>query len=300
MNKFDKLLKSINAFIEKADDDISEDVSDFPGLENLQKIVDDFETDIASLLRDQKQMYVDELKAFVSKNDKETLESYLVYMRNDLFSSDEFADEFGEKAASFLESTVEELASAMMNSIDPDIPLEVLSKYTTDWITNWSKDLADIMELTTHTALENELLSAIEDGESIADVELRMKDMPEFNRSRARTTARTEILTASSHAHYESFKQSPSVIGKRWKHSGGKNINPREAHIAMDGVVVEVDEYFRVDGEEGLYPRDVSFSAKNRVHCGCTIGPEVDESISRLSKEEKEDIRQEVLDEMNS
>jgi uncharacterized protein with gpF-like domain len=127
-----------------------------------------------------------------------------------------------------------------------------------------------------------------------------MKDMPQFDRKRARATARTEILTASSQAHYESFSQSPAVVGKKWKHSGTKKITPREAHMAMDGVVVGVDDYFYVDGEAGLYPRDVNFSAKNRVNCGCTIGPEVDESITGLSKEEKEQLRQEALEGMNN
>lgn len=300
MSKFDKLLKSINSFIDKADDDISEDASDFPGLEDLQATVDDFEADIASLLRDQKKRYVDEFKSFVSKDDKETIEAYLAYIKKDMFAADEFAEEFGEKAASFLDSTVEDLARAMMESIDPDIPLRVLSKSTTDWINRWSMDLADIMEVSTHKALEDNLLTAIEEGESIADVELRMKNMSQFDRNRARVTARTEILTASSRAHYESFKQSPSVTGKQWKHSGGKKITPRESHVAMDGTVIELDEYFVVDGEEGLYPRDVTFSAKNRANCGCALGPQVDESISRLSKEEKEEIRQEVLEEMNA
>jgi len=29
----------------------------------------------------------------------------------------------------------------------------------------------------------------------------------------------------------------------------------------MDGVVVGVDEYFFVDGEFGIYPRNITFSA---------------------------------------
>jgi len=300
MSKIEKLIKSINSFITKADDDVTDGVPDFPALDKIPELVEDFETAIASLLRRQRKWLIDEFNAFVSKDDKVVIEAFLAYLKNDLFAADDFAEEFGDEAASFLQSTVEELAKAMMDSLDPDIPFELMSKRTTDWIKAWSTDLADIMQLHTHEALEGELLQAIEMGESIADVELRMKDMPQFDRKRARATARTEILTASSQAHYESFSQSPAVVGKKWKHSGSKKINPRETHMAMDGVVVGVDEYFLVDGEEGLYPRDVSFSAKNRVNCGCVMGPDVDESITGLSKEEKEQLRQEALDEMNS
>jgi uncharacterized protein with gpF-like domain len=302
MQKIDKLIKSLNDFIAKAEDEeekLEDIVSDFPGLENLSKIVEDYEKSIAKLLRTQRKWFLDEFQGFVSKSDKETLEAFLVYLTNDLFAADKFAEEFGEETTEFLKMTIEELARLMMDSIDKDVPFEVLSKRTTDWIRSWSRDLADLMQLKTHEGLERELLQAIEEGESIADVELRIKDMPEFNRNRARATARTEILTASSQAHYESFKQSPAVVMKKWKHSGSKKNNPRETHVAMDGVEIPVDDFFYVDGEAGLYPRDPNFSAKNRVNCGCALSPVVDREILGLSKEEKEAIRQEVLNEMS-
>lgn len=300
MNKIERLLKNLNEFIKKEDDDIADLVTDFPGLEKLQDLVEEYEKIVAGLLREQRKWYLDALDTFVSKSDTITLEAFLLYLKGDLFAADDFADEFGNETASFLQLTTEELAKVMMESIDPDVIFEVLSGRTTNWIKNWSTDLADIMELNTHKALEKELLDAITNGDSIADVELRMKDMPQFDRNRARATARTEILTASSRAHWESFMQSPSVIMKKWKHSGTKNIDARETHIAMDGVEIPVDDYFLVDGEEGLFPRDPSFSPKNRVNCGCALGPVVDEDILRFTKEEKEAMRQEVLEELAS
>ncbi|NBJ68900.1 MULTISPECIES: ADP-ribosyltransferase [Clostridia] len=300
MHKIDKLIKSLNDFIAKVDDEenIEDVVPDFPGLDKLPAIIEDYERTVARLLRAQRKRFLNAFNTFVSKDDKQTLEAFLVFLKSDLFAADEFAEEFGEETAEFLQLTVEELAKLMMESIDKDVPFEILSKRTTNWIQNWSKDLAELMQLNTHKALENELLQAIEDGDSIAEAELRMKEMPQFNRNRARATARTEILTASSRAHYESFKQSPAVKEKKWKHSGAKKINPRATHMAMDGVTIPVDDFFYVDGESGLYPRDPSFTAKNRVHCGCVLGPVVDEDILGLSKDEKEKLRQEALDEM--
>lgn len=300
MNKIDKLLRNLNSFIAKADDDITDGVADFPGLEDLPDLVEEYEKAVAKLLREQRKFYLDALESFISKSDSITLDMFLIFLKSDLFAADDFAERFGEETAKFLKKTVEELAGAMMESIDPDIMLESISKVTTDWIKDWSEGLADLMELKTHESLENELITAIENGDSIVDAELKIKEMPEFDRNRARTTARTEILTAASRAHYESFMQSPSVIGKKWKHSGTKNITPRETHMAMDGVEIPVDDYFIVDGEEGLYPRDVNFSARNRINCGCVLGPVVDEDILRYTKEEKEAIRQEVLEELNS
>ncbi len=303
MNKVDNLLTGINAFIRKAEEG-SEDIrailpDDIPELEELPVLVEEFEKLTAKLLRQQRKFYLDAFKSFISKDDEITLEAMLNYFQSDLFASDEFAILFGAEAALFLSNTTESLTKIIMESIDKDVAFNVLSKRTTDWVTAWSSELAEIMQLNTHKAIESELIAALQNGESIQQAEIRLKDLPEFDRKRARATARTEILAASSQANWESFMQSPSVEGKKWKHSGSKKSKPRETHVAMDGEVVGVDELFLVDGEFGMYPRDTTFSAKNRVNCGCVIGPVVNQDIIGLSPEEKEEIRQQVLDELN-
>ncbi|MFC1285891.1 phage minor head protein [Bacillus paralicheniformis] len=58
----------------------------------------------------------------------------------------------------------------------------------------------------------------------------------------------TEVLAASSAAQQEAYSQSPAVIAKKWKHSGGKKNNTRENHTALDGTIVGVDEYLRSRG----------------------------------------------------
>lgn len=304
MSKIDRLIKNLNSFISKAEEEesIIDIVPDFPGLDGLPAIIENYEKSTAKLLRAQRKRFLDGFNTFISKDDKTTLEAFLVYLTNNLFAADEFADKFGEETAKFLELTVEELTSLMMDSIDKDIQFEVLSKRTTDWIQRWSSDLAELMQLNTHEALEKELVQAIENGDSISQAELRIKDLPQFDRNRARTTARTEILTASSRAHYESFMQSPAVTGKRWKHSGAKKNKPRTNHVELNGTAVGVDDYFIIpnSNEPCQYPRDPMLSPSERVNCGCVIGPVVDKKILGLSKEEKEEIRQEVLAELNS
>lgn len=303
MKKVDKLLMNIKAFIQKAGestDDITDILpGDIPELDELPGLVEEFETLTAKALRQQRKYYLDGIKAFIAKDDTETLESILIYFQNDLFAADEFTILFGIEAATILTHTTESLTKVIMESIDKEIAFNVLSKRTTDWIESWAKELAEILQISTHKAIEREFLDAIKNGESIAQAELRLKDLPEFDRKRARVVARTEILTASSQANWESFMQSPAVIGKKWKHSGAKKIKPRETHIAMDGEVVGVDQLFLVDGEFGMYPRDTTFSAKNRANCGCVMSAVVDQYIIQLTPEEKEEIRAEVLEELN-
>ncbi|MCE0742089.1 phage head morphogenesis protein, partial [Bacillus sp. G16] len=252
---------------------------------------------IAKLLRRQRKKYLDGLNGFVSKDSKATLEALLVFFTQNLFEEDDFEEEFQELTEGFLQQTIEELAEVIMDSIDPEVPFKVLSNRTINWIKDWSKKLAGIMKLNTHEAVENILTDAIENGSSIQDIELTLKDMPQFDRDRARTTAITEVLAASSAAQHESYAQSPAVKKKKWRHSGEKKNNPRENHIDLDGTVIGVDEEFQIpgSGETCMFPRDPKLSAGERVHCHCVLSPVVDNEILGLSAEEKEKIRREAL-----
>ncbi|MGG0775445.1 phage minor head protein [Bacillus rugosus] len=301
MNKTDKLLDSLTAFIQKAEENqykqLGEMVPDFPGKSNIPKYVEEYEKGIARLLRRQRKKFLDGLKGFVSKDSKETLEALLVFFTQNLFAGDDFEEEFQELTEGFLQRTIEELAEVIMDSIDPEVPFKVLSTRTVNWIRDWSEKLAQIMKLNTHEAVENILTDAIENGSSIQDIELTLKEMPQFDRERARTTAITEVLAASSAAQHESYAQSPAVKKKKWRHSGGKKNNPRESHINLDGTVIGVDEEFQIPGssETCMFPRDPKLSAGERVHCHCVLSPVVDNEILGLSPEEKEEIRREAL-----
>lgn len=304
MNKTDKLLDGLNAFIQKAEENqykqLGEMVPDFPGKSNIPKYVEEYEKGIARLLRRQRKRFLDSLKRFVSKDSKETLEALLVFFTQNLFAGDDFEEEFQELTEGFLQQTIKELAEVIMDSIDPEVPFKVLSNRTINWIKDWSEKLAQIMKLNTHEAVENVLTAAIENGSSIQDIELTLKDMPQFDRERARTTAITEVLAASSAAQHESYAQSPAVKKKKWRHSGGKKNNPRENHIDLDGTVIGVDEEFQIPGssETCMFPRDPNLSAGERVHCHCVLSPVVDKEILGLSAEEKEKIRREALEKL--
>lgn len=304
MNKTDKLLESLNVFIQKAEESerekLVESVPDFPGLSKIPGFVEEYEKGIARLLRRQRKKFLDGLNGFIGKDSKETLEALLVFFTQNLFAEDDFEDEFQELTEGFLQQTIEELAEVIMDSIDPEVPFNVLSTRTVNWIKDWSKKLAEIMKLNTHEAVENVLTDAIENGLSIQDIELTLKEMPQFDRERARTTAITEVLAASSVAQYESYAQSPAVKKKKWRHSGGKKNNPRKNHIDLDGTIIGIDEEFQIpgSGETCMFPRDPKLTAGERVHCHCVLSPVVDNRILGLSAEEKEEIRREVLSNM--
>ncbi|MBT2727849.1 hypothetical protein J7E63_12960 [Bacillus sp. ISL-75] len=300
MSKVERLLKSLNAVIkaEEDDEDITDLVPEFPGLEKLPKYIEDYEKKLAKLLRSQRKYFLNGAKEYVQK--AINVKGLLDYLSKNLFGSDPFLEDMEKLTKDFLSLTITDLTAEIMGAIDKDVAFNILSKKTTDWIDTWSKDLADLMKLNTHEALEGELKKVIEAGGSIQDAEIAIKDLPQFDRKRARTTALTEILTASSHSQWEAYKQSPAVTKKMWKHSGARKIKPRKAHQDMDRTEVGVDDKFDVNGHEADYPRATSLPPGERINCHCAMGPVVDEDILGLSKEEKEKLREEALKEMNA
>lgn len=302
MDKVTELIKSINQFVSKAGDEenLVDVIADFPGSDSIPHYVEEYEASVAGMLRKQRKFFLNWYQAFIAKDDEVSLDVMLNFFTYNLFAADEFAEEFGIETAEFLKMTIEELSSTIMQSIDREVAFNTLSQRTLNWIDRWSADLSSIMKLNTHNQIEKILREGIESGASIDDIEMQLADLPQFDRKRARKTAITEVLTASSVSLYESFMQSPAVVGKRWKHSGTKGITPRENHQALDGVVVPVEEPFMIPDstEVAMYPRDPNLTAKERVSCHCTIGPVVDEDILGLSQEEKEEIRQQTLAEM--
>jgi hypothetical protein len=297
MSNIDRLLKAINALIKTEEEDVIELVPEFPGLDKIPGYIEDYEKKVAKLLRAQRKYYIDGVNSFIGK--ESTLEALLAYI-SQLFDDDGFTDGVEEETKSFLLAAIPDLTSEIMDFIDKDVPFEVLSDRTLNWIEEWAHDLSLLMSLNTHRAIEDTLGTSIKEGESVEQAVLRIKDLPQFDRARARTTAITEILTASSRSQWEAYQQSPTVTGKTWRHSGGKKNNPRPKHVALDGTTVPVDDKFDVNGHEADYPRDPSLPASERVNCHCALSPSVDEKILGLSKEEKEKIRQQVLQELSN
>ncbi|TES56178.1 hypothetical protein E2L07_05690 [Halalkalibacterium halodurans] len=304
MNKVQDLVANLNDLIRKElafDSKLSEVLADFPGKEKVETFIEEYEAVIAFLLLRMRNHFIDALHSFIAKDDSETLEAILSYFQEHV-SYEMFVEELAAESERFLRMSVEEFSKVIMDSLDPEVPFQVLSNRSIKWIEEWSQELAELMNLSTQNSVEKILTTAINEGKGIDYVERELMEHESFSRQRARTTAITEVLTASSVAQQESYSQSPAVIGKRWKHSGTKGIDPRENHMALDGTVVPVDEPFVIPGSEevAMFPRDPNLSAKERVNCHCALGPAVDESITGLSPEEKQAIRDEALAEMNS
>lgn len=295
-----KLLQSIKQFTKAEDDELRELLKDFPEVEKLVKNIEGFEKKLAKMLKDEQKMWIESINQYLkdASTQNALVGAILDMSFSDIASLSTFAVTLSAEAKKFLTKTVSELTSDIMNAIDKEVPFQVFTKRTTDWIDEWSDELAIIMDLKNKNAVKNALDETLRNGDSIQTLVLKLQEMPEFNRRRARATAITEILGACSVAQHEAYTQSPSVVGKTWRHSGTKKIKPRPHHQDLDGTTVEMDEQFKVGDEYADFPRDTNLSAKERVHCHCVLGPNIDENILGLTAEERNLIREQTLQQL--
>lgn len=98
--------------------------------------------------------------------------------------------------------------------------------------------------------------------------------VPKFlktNSFRAIRIARTETLTATSYASYETAQQTGLKYNKVWMVAPGgvSKVERHTGYDGLDGQVRAMDDDFDVGGEAMAYPGDPRGSAGNVVNCKC-------------------------------
>lgn len=198
------------------------------------------------------------------------------------------------------------MSNKYFQGIDKELKLEKMTNRTTYWIDSWSDKLSEMMNVNTGSEIKDILIMGMNDGKSIQDIAYQLIDNGTLdNITRARKVAITEMLRANSVAAEEAYIQSPAVTHKMWRHSGGKNINPRQNHIDMDGQIVLMSEYFTMIGSDGglymcSYPRDIILPPRESINCHCIHQPIVDESVLGLSLEERKEMQLQCIENDNN
>ncbi|QRG65257.1 phage minor head protein [Brevibacillus choshinensis] len=90
-----------------------------------------------------------------------------------------------------------------------------------------------------------------------------------FTMTRAVTISRTLSTAAANGGKLEGWKQTGLVKKKRWRAANNKRT--RNDHKEANGQEVDIDKPFKVGGERLMHPGDPAGSAKQIVHCRCTM-----------------------------
>ncbi len=295
---FDGLIKALDVYITKADDDLVDKLKGEGYIKPAESVetINMLEDRISESLDKELEYY---LQGLEGANLENVLEEVLPALRAGDLTDRELANIFRD----IFDNAMRSLTDAYVKDIDKDLAFSMFSNRTTDWINTWSDELGQLMKLGSHDELQRILSNALEEGESIQTVMDKLTDSYGFSRTRARATAITEMLTAHSYSKEEAIRQSPAVDRKEWKHTGEHRIKPRPHHQALDGTIVAKNELFTISAPTGTYeamfPRDTSLPASERVNCHCVHRAIVNDDILGLSVEERRTLQQQSIDEDN-
>lgn len=145
------------------------------------------------------------------------------------------------------------------------------------WITKQIAESIRFISDSTKREVKNAILIGIADGLPIGD-----SDTPDtisfliaqafdgfIKPTRSETIARTETMNAASKGSLDGAKQTGLNLMKKWVPT--PDMDTRDSHRAMRGVMVGIDDLFDVGQSRGAYPADSMLSAKERINCRCAM-----------------------------
>lgn len=291
------LIKAIDAYLAKEDDELElalEAAGYVDAPETIEHITS-LEDGIAVVLISETDHILDSLKDRIDL--KEYFSEVWPAIKKNNPTADKLFNLFWEDFSGYMKP----LASKYIAATDAELTVQAVSQRTTAWTKQWSKDLSELMQLESHTQVEKILTTAMDEGQSVAEVTQALMDSGIRNEYvRARKTALTETLRAHSVANQEAMMQSPAVVEKEWRHSGAYRNEPRINHVAMQGQRVSKEAAYVLQGADGgvyypLYPRDPSLPAGESINCHCISQPIVSEEILGLPIEERRLLQEEAL-----
>ena len=300
-----KLLSAkIDKIISKADKENEAWIKGSELPEELKKpavsLTEEFEKEIAAFFARQKKAYLQAIenadfsKKPLKKAAEITIEELAeMISQYILVNNEHYVDVLSGIYEAFAVKAVSSSAKIIGNSIknskiDPDI---TLTKKAVSWIDKTKIPFSREVQQTTHDRIVAAIKNSLSGNTGSQSVVTSMyqlytegklddfkkglkeciKNSDTFDWNRARTTARTEVMSVTNAGTLEGYRQSKVVKYKKWKCEGGKR--SRDTHIAADNIVVPVDEPFVVGGYQLMHPGDRSLGAPAReiINCRCCM-----------------------------
>lgn len=300
-----KLLSvKLENIIKKADKENEEWVQGSELPNELKKptvtVIEEFEKEIGLFFQRQKKAYlnvidnIDFSKKPVKKAAEMTIEelaemiSQYILVNNEHYV-DVLTGIYEAFATKAIVSTAKIIGNSIKNTqIEPEISL---TKKAVAWIDKTKIPFSKEVQQTTHDRIVSAIKESFSEHTGSQNVvnsmyklytEGKLDDFKKglkqsirnsdtFDWNRARTTARTEMMSVTNAGTLEGFRQSKVVKYKKWKcECGGRS---RDTHIAADNIVVLADEPFVVGGYQLMHPGDRSLGAPAReiINCRCCM-----------------------------
>ena len=298
MCKCQGLLKAINAYIQKADDDLEKQLTEegYADAELTVEATSELEENIATALKAETALFLADLK------DSVDLEVFYADVWPEIKGADDVDVKLKQAFMDEFQKTMPQFITSYIQDTDSELMLSQMSKRTTMWIEEWSEELGNIMKLNSADEFEKILIEGLDEGYSVEKVTRKVLDSgirDEYYK--ARRASLTEMLRAHSVAGQEGMMQSPAVETKEWVHLDA-SVHPRENHIDMHGQRVLKNEPYELAGADGrtyypMYPRDTILPAGEAINCHCMSRAVVADDILGMSLEERRELQRKAIEE---
>lgn len=121
--------------------------------------------------------------------------------------------------------------------------------------------------------INSQVMQGIIQGESIPNIAKRLREsIPEMEYKSAVRNARTTVTGAESKGRMDSYHDAQDmgiVLKKVWVSTHDSRVRPE--HAELDGVMVDIDEPFRNEIGDIMYPGDPDADPANVYNCRCTL-----------------------------
>jgi HK97 family phage portal protein len=152
------------------------------------------------------------------------------------------------------------------------VSFDLEAPFVQDFIRARANQLAGQVTSSTYTAIQSALADGVANGASIDDLASAVQNVFDVaSSSRAKTIARTEVISASNGSASLAASQLPSDVAAAQEWIATRDERTREDHDEADGQIVRIGEPFDVGGEMLAYPGDPAGSGENVISCRCTV-----------------------------
>lgn len=137
--------------------------------------------------------------------------------------------------------------------------------------------------------VNSEVLQGIVQGESIPNIAKRLQNVTEMNRASAIRNARTTVTSAENKGRMDSLHRAAEkgvITHKVWL--AAIDARTREAHRLLDGQEQEIDDPFKSELGDIMFPGDPDADPANVYNCRCTLTYKVVGFGNRAVTEEAE------------
>lgn len=151
-----------------------------------------------------------------------------------------------------------------------DVEFDLTDPRVIEFLQERGRKIVGINE-TTRQAIVQAIAAGETAGDGIRQIAARIRQVfAEASSLRARTIARTELLSASNEGSLDGARQSGVPdLRKMWLATSDDRT--RDTHRDIDGAEVELEEAFDVGGAAMLYPGDPAGPASETINCRCTL-----------------------------